>query len=778
MSSGSECARPGCPGVVRDGFCDYCGFAPSPRPRASKDLAAPTPEDLASPTPADLARPTPADLARPTPADLAGPTPDVAPDSARHGTDSDSTAADTTAESTTSGQGRSVAYNALEMAGVPLIPYRDPKLAVVPDYQVDKGERSLTPDLRPGELVSGQYEVQGCLTHGGLGWIYLAYDQNVGHWVVLKGMLDIGHEASHRVPAAERAALAAVNHPNIVKIHNFVRHPASEIGKGGRTTQNYIVMEYVGGRSLKELLDERMHEEGPQAVLPVDYVIAYGIEMLRALDYLHGRGLLYCDLKPANVMQCEQWLTLIDLGAARRMDSTSGQIMWTPGYGAPEVTAGGPPSISSDLYTVGRTMAALSLPIPEFTSTYASSLPARENVPQLMEFESYDRLLRRATHPDPRQRFRDAAEMIEQLYGVLREVVSAPRNAEPWPVPSTLFGQERYAVGTENIGVDRDQLVLGSLDPASAAAALPVPIKSTTDGAAGLADLVEREPEEIVRTLISSPESSPETPSESSPEAKLVLAGALLDLSHHQDEGAGGRRAGAERLLNELAKALPGDWRVAWSRGIAALTGGQWEKAKGIFDDLYTRMPGEAAPKLALAFCCEGAGERSEAARRYESVWRTDRGYVSAAFGLARVRLLMGDRAGAVKALDDVSSLSRHYGAAQLGAMVVAVRGRPPADLTEADLLAAQQRLEESRVVDNERRNQLVAELLEAGLEWVRAGYTARPDARLHGARLTEDELRRKLEATYKALARLAEDADAKHALVAKANAVRSWTLV
>jgi serine/threonine-protein kinase PknG len=758
MSSTSECARPGCPGVVRDGFCDYCGFAPSPYPRASKDLAGPRPEDLA----------------RPTPADLAGPTPDVSPDSARH-----DPGTDTTADTTTSGPGRSVAYNALEMAGVPLIPYRDPKLAVVPDYQVDRGERSLTPELRHGELVSGQYEVQGCLTHGGLGWIYLAYDQNVGHWVVLKGMLDTDHEASHRVPAAERAALAAVNHPNIVKIHNFVRHPASEIGIGGRVTQNYIVMEYVGGRSLKELLDERMHDDGPQAVLPVDYVIAYGIEMLRALDYLHGRGLLYCDLKPANVMQCEQWLTLIDLGAARRIDSTSGQIMWTPGYGAPEVTAGGPPSISSDLYTVGRTMAALSLPIPKFTSTYASSLPPREDVPQLMEFESYDRLLRRATHPDPRQRFRDAAEMIEQLYGVLREVLSAPRNAEPWPVPSTLFGQERHAVGTEDIGVDRDQLVLGSLHPASAAAALPVPIVPTTDGAAGLADLVEREPEEIVRTLIGSPESS----TESSTEAKLVLAGALLDLSHHDEgaegaEGAGGRRAEAEGLLSELTRALPGDWRVDWYRGISALTAGLWERAKGIFDALYTRMPGEAAPKLALAFCCEGAGQRAEAARRYESVWRTDRGYVSAAFGLARVRLLMGDRAGAVTALDDVSSLSRHYGAAQLGAMVVSVRGRPPAELTEADLLAAQQRLVESRVVDNERRNQLVAELLEAGLEWVHAGYTAGPDARLHGARLTEDELRRKLEATYKALARLAEDADAKHALVAKANAVRSWTLV
>ena len=750
----SQCTRPGCQGTVRDGHCDYCGFAPPKAPVSKPDEGRST-------------------------ASLPGPVMPV--DSGR------------------TGSGRPSPYGPLEMAGVPPVAYLDPETAVLSVPEVAESKRycsgcnepvgrrsgdapartegrcpnchtrfSFTPKLRPGELVGGQYKVRGCLAHGGLGWIYLAHDNNVGHWVVLKGLLDTGADVSD-LPAVERAALAQVNHPNIVKIHNFVQHPAPERGTGRDKTQSYIVMEYIGGRTLKQLLDDQQHRSGPAAVLPVDHVIAYGIEMLRALRYLHGKGLLYCDLKPANVMQCEQRLTLIDLGATRRMaGSAAGAPIWgTYGYRAPEVDEQGP-SISSDLYTVGRTMAVLSFPF-DFTGEFATSLPPQEKVPVLTQFESYYRLLRRATHEDPRQRFRSAAEMVEQLFGVLREVVSVPLNAEPWPVPSTLFGRERRAVGTEIITTDGTEPVLQPLDPVAAAAALPVPMVSEAEGdepdevAGVLTDLSAEDPAEIVETLTGRTWRPALLP-----EAQLVLAGAHLDLGHQTE---------AERLLNELRYTLPEDWRVNWYCGVAALVAGRCQEAKELFDDLYTRLPGEAAPKLALAFCCEAVGDREEAARRYESVWRTDRGYVSAAFGLARVRLHMGDRAGAVAALHDVSSLSSHYGAAQLAAMAAAVRGRPLAELSEEDLLAAEQDLVASRV-DGERQEWLTAELLEAGLAWVLAGRRARPGACLRHAPLTEEGLRPMLEGTYRELARYAKDADDKHALVIKANAVRRWTLL
>ena len=79
------------------------------------------------------------------------------------------------------------------------------------------------PQLDPGDLLGGQYEVVGCLAHGGLGWIYLARDKAVNdRWVVLKGLLNQGDEAAMTAAVAERRFLAEIEHPNIVEIYNFV----------------------------------------------------------------------------------------------------------------------------------------------------------------------------------------------------------------------------------------------------------------------------------------------------------------------------------------------------------------------------------------------------------------------------------------------------------------------------------------------------------------------------------------------------------------------------
>ena len=84
---------------------------------------------------------------------------------------------------------------------------------------------SFVPKLSRGDLVGGQYEVQGCIAHGGLGWIYLAIDRNVhNRWVVLKGLVNSGDADAMAAAAAEALALAEVEHPNIVRIYNFVEH--------------------------------------------------------------------------------------------------------------------------------------------------------------------------------------------------------------------------------------------------------------------------------------------------------------------------------------------------------------------------------------------------------------------------------------------------------------------------------------------------------------------------------------------------------------------------
>ena len=290
---------------------------------------------------------------------------------------------------------------------------------------------SFTPKLWPGDLVGGQYQVAGCIAHGGLGWIYLAQDKNVeDSWVVLKGLLDSGDESAMLAAATEKRFLAEVRHPNIVRIYNFVEH-------GGA---GYIVMEYVGGESLRELRVRHREETG--VPLPVDQAIAYVLEILPALGFLHRRGLLFCDFKPDNVIQTEEQLTLIDLGGVRRMDDQDSDLYGTIGYQAPEVPERGA-SIASDLYTVARTLAILSIEFAGFQDEkrYATSLPPVQDVPEFQRYESFHRFLQKATAAEPDLRFQSAAEMAEQLVGVLRQVV-ATDGGRPATAPSALFSAE------------------------------------------------------------------------------------------------------------------------------------------------------------------------------------------------------------------------------------------------------------------------------------------------------------------------------------------------
>ncbi|MGC7251460.1 protein kinase, partial [Mycobacteroides abscessus subsp. massiliense] len=97
-------------------------------------------------------------------------------------------------------------------------------------------------------IVADQYEIKGCIAHGGLGWVYLAFDKNVNDRpVVLKGLVHSGDAEAQAIAMAERQFLAEVTHPGIVKIYNFVEHEDKHGNPVG-----YIVMEYVGGMSLKQ----------------------------------------------------------------------------------------------------------------------------------------------------------------------------------------------------------------------------------------------------------------------------------------------------------------------------------------------------------------------------------------------------------------------------------------------------------------------------------------------------------------------------------------------
>ena len=127
---------------------------------------------------------------------------------------------------------------------------------------------------------------------------------------------------------AEQRSSRRSSHPSIVEIYNFVTHDDA----------GYIVMEYVGGTSLKSILKQRMQAAGGSYdPLPVDQALAYILEILPAFQYLHDLGLVYCDFKPDNIIQVGDEVKLIDLGGVRRADDDDSAIYGTVGYQAPEV---------------------------------------------------------------------------------------------------------------------------------------------------------------------------------------------------------------------------------------------------------------------------------------------------------------------------------------------------------------------------------------------------------------------------------------------------------
>ena len=276
-------------------------------------------------------------------------------------------------------------------------------------------------------MVVDQYEIKGCIAHGGLGWIYLAFDKNVNDRpVVLKGLVHSGDAEAQSIAMAERQFLAEVTHPGIVKIFNFVEHD----DKNGDPV-GYIVMEYVGGTSLKQAKGHK---------LPVAQAIAYMLEILPALGYLHSVGLVYNDLKPENIMVTEEQLKLIDLGAVSRINSY-GFLYGTPGYQAPEIVKTGP-TMATDIYTVGRTLAALTLNLRTRNGRYDDGLPEDDPVLRAIRF------VRPAAAPRHRPR---SPAAVRQRRG---DVGSAARRAARGRRPGLRRAAAGSVDGVQPVAVD------------------------------------------------------------------------------------------------------------------------------------------------------------------------------------------------------------------------------------------------------------------------------------------------------------------------------------
>lgn len=730
-----RCAQPGCTGTILDGYCDVCG---SPAEAASSPAAALD----ASASMLSRASNRLASTAIGSARGRAGTT-----ITRRHATSS------TRLRSARLGAG---------LTTVPPQPAIDAAKALMADPQVAQDKRvcpscgapvgrsrdgrpgrtegfcpqcrnpfSFTPKLRAGDLVGGQYEVAGALAHGGLGWIYLARDRNVSdRWVVLKGLLNSGDTDALAAAIAERQFLAQVEHPLIVEIYNFVTHEGA----------GYIVMEYVGGTSLKALLKARMRAAGRYDPLPLDQAIAYVLEVLPAFQYLHDLGLVYCDFKPDNVIQVGDDVKLIDLGGVRRLDDSDSAIYGTTGYQAPEVPEVGT-SVASDVYTIGRTLLVLAMEFRGYQSTYISSLPPVAQTPLFQRYDSFHRLVAKACAADPADRFASAAELRVQLLGVLREVVATDRpgdTAARHAPPSLLFATPNVSHATLDW---RD---------------LPGLTVDTSDPQIGwLATVSVEDPGARLRLLGQAPARSPEV---------LLQTGRTALLA--------GRTDVVDAIAEELLTADPWEWRAVWLQGLKALHAGDGDGAQSAFNAVYGQVPGELAPKLALALACEASGELDIAESLYGTCARSDASYTApAAFGLARIRSSRGDVDGAVTALDLVPQTSRAFTEArrQRAGILAASGGGLPA-------LAAAMTSVEGVGIDPLDRARLTTNVLDAALQQV-VQHGPQPAVRVGDHPATEPALRDGLERAYRALAVMATTRDERVALVDAANAVRRWTL-
>jgi len=733
----SACAQPGCNGTIEDGYCDICGMAAAPGATATAATSAAANTGSArTGTGTGSARTG------------SGKTPMTRSSRSSRSTRS------TRSGSTRSGRPGSRALGGRPLARPPLPPL-DPMAALVPGVvperkrfcsgcdtplKRDAGfcpkcgqEYSFIPTLSPGDLVADKYEIKGTLAFGGLGWIYLALDTVLTRWVTMKGLLNSKDPRMLEVAVAEREYLAAVKHPNIVAIYDFITHQ----------DQGFIVMEYVNGKTLMSLRKER---GGP---LPAAEAISYVAEILPAFQYLDEMGLVYCDFKPENVMVEEETVKLIDLGAVRRADDTGGDVYGSKGYTAPE--ASDSPTALSDLYTVARALAVLVASF-DFQGKYEHSIPPLDEVPLFGEHEQLHRFLVKATRSKPEERFQSAAEMAEQLVGVLRGVVG--ESADLGPAESSIFAPDSDRSSDPAAGPKSDGVPKLRVDPGDAAANVIM--------AAGAVPDPERRWLMFKRALKQHPDSL---------ELKLRMVDELVTL---------GRFPEAEDAMAEVQAAHPDDWRLAWYRGRALLMQGKTKETLAAFEALVSELPGELAPQHALGIAYEQSGEVERAIRYYDAVSRADSNFTSAAFRLARCLEKKGDRLGAVAAYRRVPSTSSRFGHAQMAiARLLATPAKgtpfPPLD----DLVVASTAMESlDGMMDGIEVHLLQADLFTSAAMCVSGSSGLPGDMKILGVELDERELRVAAEEAFRVAARQAKTDEQRWELVDRANQVRpmTWT--
>jgi len=265
--------------------------------------------------------------------------------------------------------------------------------------------------LQPGSILASRYRIEDKLGRGGMGAVYLAYDQTLNIRVALKENLNANPEAERQFKK-EAELLAKLRHPHLARVTDYFV----------LQDQQYLVMDYIEGIDL--------HARALQSPPTIDEVLRWGRDLGSALTYLHTRPqpIIHRDIKPANVkVQPDGTLFLVDFGIAKIFEhdqaaTTTGARGLTPGYSPPEQYGGARTDARSDQYALAATLYSLMTHVspPDSIERMLNKehlKPASSILPGVPKH--VDAALERAMAVDMEDRFPDVATFMAALRGEL-----------------------------------------------------------------------------------------------------------------------------------------------------------------------------------------------------------------------------------------------------------------------------------------------------------------------------------------------------------------------
>ncbi|MCC3275635.1 Stk1 family PASTA domain-containing Ser/Thr kinase [Arthrobacter sp. zg-Y20] len=281
------------------------------------------------------------------------------------------------------------------------------------------------PTLNTDNVLNGRYEVGELIGRGGMADVYLGRDIRLGRTVAIKVLRpDLARDPLFQSRFRREAqAVAGLNHPSVVSVYDTGDQESASTRDDVRLP--YIVMEYVPGRTLRDLLkaDE----------LTIDKSVEYVLGVLAALDYSHRSGIVHRDIKPANVMvTVDGGVKVMDFGIARAMADSAATmtqtqaVIGTAQYLSPEQARGETVDARSDLYSAACLLFELLTGRPPFTGDSPVSV-AYQHVRELPVAPSslnpevstaLDDVLERGLAKDRNHRYQTAREFREALLAV------------------------------------------------------------------------------------------------------------------------------------------------------------------------------------------------------------------------------------------------------------------------------------------------------------------------------------------------------------------------